>query len=206
MEWGVVYRAEDMTLQRRVAPKFMLGDLAAQEDLRIRFLREARTSAALILRGLATIELLARDYPAAEKRMRDQLAQGPARLVSYRLLGSILAEEGKFAEAERLAQKVVALDASRASHNLLAWILVAGGLDIDRGVETARQAPKIPANYEEPSETYPFTPVAEHTLGLAALKKGSNAEAVKLLEAAARLRPDRESIREDLEHARRSAK
>jgi tetratricopeptide (TPR) repeat protein len=158
------------------------------------------------LRGLATIELLARDYPAAEKRMRDQLDQGPARLASYRLLGSILAEEGKFAEAEKLAQKAVALDASRASYNLLAWILVAGGLDIDRGVEAARQALKIPSDPDEPSATHPFTPVAEHTLGLAAIKKGSKAEAVKLLEVAARLRPDRASIREDLERARRSLK
>jgi tetratricopeptide (TPR) repeat protein len=138
--------------------------------------------------------------------MRDQLDQGPARLVSYRLLGSILAEEGKFAEAEKLAQRAVALDASRASYNLLAWILVAGGLDIDRGVEAARQALKIPADYEEPSETYPFTPVAEHSLGLAALKKGTTSEAVKLLEVAARLRPDRASIGEDLQRARRSAK
>jgi hypothetical protein len=40
---------------------------------------------------------------------------------------------------------------------------------------------------------------AEHTLGLAYLKRGRRDEAVRWLEKAAEVRPDRESIREHLE-------
>ena len=44
---GVVYRAEDLTLKRTVALKFLSSDGGAAGDERERFLREARTAAAL---------------------------------------------------------------------------------------------------------------------------------------------------------------
>lgn len=42
---GVVYRAEDLTLTRTVAPKFLPHGLQAQEAERVRFLQEARATA-----------------------------------------------------------------------------------------------------------------------------------------------------------------
>jgi len=44
---GVVYEAEDSTLQRRVAIKAMLPALAASASARQRFVREARAAAAV---------------------------------------------------------------------------------------------------------------------------------------------------------------
>lgn len=44
---GVVYRAEDTTLRRPVALKFLAVDLAADAEYQARFLREARVAAAL---------------------------------------------------------------------------------------------------------------------------------------------------------------
>jgi len=158
------------------------------------------------LRGLATSALLKGQDAAAEKMARDVLAQGPAKVSMHRLLASVLADEGQFAEAEKSARQAVSMDASRASLDLLAWILVAGNLDVEGGIASARDALKVAPDYWDAWERFPFTPVAEHTLGLAALKKGSNREAVKLLEEAARLRPDRTSIREDLQKARAGMK
>jgi serine/threonine protein kinase len=44
---GVVYRAEDLTLRRAVALKFIAPAKAGDEDVRRRFLHEARAAAAL---------------------------------------------------------------------------------------------------------------------------------------------------------------
>ena len=44
---GVVYRAEDTSLQRPVALKFLPGECSSREESRARFLQEARTAASL---------------------------------------------------------------------------------------------------------------------------------------------------------------
>src|SRR6516225_1038683 len=44
---GIVYLAREVQLDRLVAIKVLPGDLAAQPDIRDRFLREARMAAAL---------------------------------------------------------------------------------------------------------------------------------------------------------------
>ena len=44
---GVVYRAEDTKLRRQVALKVLPPELVANEERRLRFLREARTAAAV---------------------------------------------------------------------------------------------------------------------------------------------------------------
>lgn len=52
---GVVYRAEDVSLHRPVALKFLSGTSLSQEQTRARFLREARTAAALNHPNVCTI-------------------------------------------------------------------------------------------------------------------------------------------------------
>ena len=52
---GVVWRAEDLDLQRPVALKVLSADTLAREDMRARFLREARTAAALNHPNICTI-------------------------------------------------------------------------------------------------------------------------------------------------------
>jgi predicted Ser/Thr protein kinase len=52
---GVVYRAEDEKLRRPVALKVLPPDLVANEERRLRFLREARTAAAINHPNIATI-------------------------------------------------------------------------------------------------------------------------------------------------------
>ena len=52
---GVVYRAEDEKLRRPVALKVLPPDLVANEERRLRFLREARAAAAVTHPNIATI-------------------------------------------------------------------------------------------------------------------------------------------------------
>ncbi len=52
---GVVYKAEDSSLKRMVALKFLPGDLDDNPERKIRFLREAQTAAALDHPNIATV-------------------------------------------------------------------------------------------------------------------------------------------------------
>src|SRR6476619_6134429 len=53
---GVTYRATDTSLQRKVALKFINTDIAARSaDARERFVREARATAALLHKNIATV-------------------------------------------------------------------------------------------------------------------------------------------------------
>ncbi len=52
---GVVYRAEDTNLRRQVALKVLPPELVANEERRLRFLREARAAAAVTHPNIGTI-------------------------------------------------------------------------------------------------------------------------------------------------------
>jgi len=52
---GVVWGAEDLDLHRPVALKVLSDETLAREDMRVRFMREARTAAALNHSNICTI-------------------------------------------------------------------------------------------------------------------------------------------------------
>ena len=84
---GVVYRAEDVTLGRMVALKFMLPDYATDETAAARFLREARSVARLDHPNICTVHeagrsddghlFLAMSYYAGET-LKDRLTRAGA--------------------------------------------------------------------------------------------------------------------------------
>ena len=88
----------------------------------------------------------------------------------------------------------------------------AGDLDIDRGIREARQAlelldPHFTHMYGQlrpgiEKRVSPWWPPAEHSLGLAYLKKKDARSAVEYLQRAAVISPERESVQRDLERAR----
>jgi tetratricopeptide (TPR) repeat protein len=142
-------------------------------------------------------------HAEAERILREQLEAGPVHSSAYRQLGLVLAEQGRFDEARPLAEKAVSMNPNYDATNVLAWILVAGKLDIDAGIETALRALSLPMRtYFYPSPQDPYVPCPEHTLGRAYLELGERDKAVEYLETALDKRPNRPSIREDLQRAR----
>ena len=91
---GVVYRAEDLTLGRMVALKFMLPDYAIDETAAARFLREARAVATLDHPNICTVHeagrsddghlFLAMSYYAGET-LKDRLTSAGALPVAQAL-------------------------------------------------------------------------------------------------------------------------
>jgi hypothetical protein len=87
----------------------------------------------------------------------------------------------------------------------LAWILVAGDLDVEEGAGLAEKAQELPAEWSDAAalKARPWLHSAEHVLGLARLKQGRRAEAIPLLEKATALQPTSSLVQEHLEQARR---
>jgi tetratricopeptide (TPR) repeat protein len=141
-------------------------------------------------------------------RLAEQILQAESRIEPRVSLSKIAVliqcERGDFAEARALAEKCVAADSTRISHELLAWVLIAGGLDVERGVAEAQQALTLPAPMDREYKL-PCWPPAEHSLGLAALERGDSASAVEQLKRAAKRSPWRESVKADLTRAQAGA-
>lgn len=105
---GVVYRALQLDLERPVALKLIVGSLAADEDFRARFVREARAAAAIDHPNVIPV------YSAGEQDGRLYLAM---RFVDGEDLRSLVRRGGPL-EADRaariIAQVGAALDAAHA--------------------------------------------------------------------------------------------
>jgi len=154
------------------------------------------------LLDIAKVHLIRGETAEAERIVRDLLKTGPVHRWVHLMAAATFAEKGQWREAEAHAATAEAVLSGRTENALLGWILVAGGSDPDRGAVLARKALQIPLEFGERFLWPSFLAPPEHTLGLAHLRKKEFAEAVKMLEDAARFCPQRASIRADLEKAK----
>ena len=151
--------------------------------------------------GLAASRLVAGDAKGAERMLLEHLTRAPRHVRDQRLVAYTLAAQERFDEAAEYARRALSMDPGAESHAALAWVLVRGGLDVSLGESLAQTAEGSGPGWSLPVEL-PFVAPPEHTLGLAALRQGRLAEAVRRLEEAARAHPERASIARHLEEAR----
>jgi len=140
------------------------------------------------------------DPQAAEREAEEMLERGPAVAGAHVALAYALGEQGRFDEAATQAERALAMSSDRDHRALLSWILIAGEIDVDRGLELAREAIATPS-FDEASRELACLALPEHCLGMAYLKRGQYEEAVDVLTEAARLRPGQRDIRDHLERA-----
>jgi tetratricopeptide (TPR) repeat protein len=143
---------------------------------------------------------------AAEAYARRALSEDHPHIDSWRLLGFALGVQQRYREALAVAEKAVAMDSSRASYELLAWTLVSGDLDVQRGIEVAKQAIDLPLGFLDVEKSLPHRVCAQHSLGHAYLKQGKTQLAVEYLEKAVVLQPRRACIQVDLQRATSAAR
>jgi serine/threonine protein kinase/tetratricopeptide (TPR) repeat protein len=154
-----------------------------------------------ILSELAFCQLSQGQPDSAEASIRRALEVGQASW-GYLALGLAHAARGRYEEARSVAEQCVARDSTRASHELLAWVLVAGDLDVDQGAREARRALELMHRTSSTSMRLSVWPPADHSLGLAYLKKKDARSAVDHLLRAAEVSPKRESVQRDLARAK----
>ena len=152
------------------------------------------------MKELGSLNIIRGKYTVAEQHFRDALAIDSTDAQVHRYFAYLFAEQKRFSEAEKFAQKSLSLDPGFSSHNLFSWILIAGELDLVRGLELGQKALDLRPGYQPRN---PYVPSPEHTLGLAYLTKGQYQKAVEYLEQAAKLVPNRQVIRDHLQLAKK---
>lgn len=177
-----------------VAGNYVDGERTLRGALEVRYPnRVTRTR-------LASAEILLGKIDAAQKTLEDELEFRPHAYVDQ-LLVLVRAAQARYQDARRLAEQCVAMDSSRVSHEILAWACIAGDLDVERGIQEAERALELPIATTIQFYELPLWPPAEHSLGLAALKRGDPEAAVAHLRRAAERMPGRESLQADLRRA-----
>jgi tetratricopeptide (TPR) repeat protein len=191
---------------------FLVGQLMAQQKYaeaedtleRIRSLR-AGSLAPWQQRQEVRLALGRGDADAGARLALQHLSRRPLMRADLMLAARALAAAERFAEAEPHARKAFSMNPENGAHRLLAWILIAGDIDIDEGLALAEKARTLHTHWSVPAilAANPWQPSIEHSLGLGYLKQGRRAEAIPLLEKAAALQPRRTLIQEHLQQARR---
>jgi tetratricopeptide (TPR) repeat protein len=151
--------------------------------------------------ALAKVAYLAGELDESERWIQEALDAGPNHIVAIQVRARIESARGNWGKALEYAEQSVAMDSTRASKELLSWVLVAGNLDIDRGIRVALDARQLPIPFTDIERKLPYRENAEHTLGLAYLKKGSTRQAVDHLRRAIAEQPNRASLQTDLQRA-----
>jgi tetratricopeptide (TPR) repeat protein len=210
------YKEAIATFEHGLAHELSQRDPAAQKGLGWTYLNQGAYASAVrafeaglqigyghgdMLRGLGIAKLLQGDAEAAQRYANRALEKDIPHVESWRLLGFALAELGRHAEALEIAERAVAMDSSRTSFELLAWILVDGDLDLERGMEIAKHANELPRSFIDVGKSLPHRACADHSLGLAYLKAGKKDIAQKHLRKAAEIQPNRACIHDHLESA-----
>jgi len=165
-----------------------------------------------IYHELGYVYYLQGNFSSAEKVFKEALPIDSRKAMTRYLLGNLFMTQKRLGEAEALARKLLAENPGFHGYNLLAWVLIAGKINLNEGISWAQRAlnskagavvPMTSTNYENLARALPYFPIPEHALGLACLQRGQYKEALDYLEQATVLAPLRQSIKDDLEKARR---
>ncbi len=113
---GVVYRAEDLTLHRSVALKFLSPETASDDEYRARFLREARVAAALNHPTTCTVFEVG-EVPSAEPGDTSALAPPGTPFIAM-----------EFVDGETLADRLTRVGPLTARETLHVALQIADGL------------------------------------------------------------------------------
>jgi tetratricopeptide (TPR) repeat protein len=157
------------------------------------------------LANRARVDLMMGKADKAAADMETLLQEGPVAARVLTMLAYSYCALGRYEDALEPAERALAMKPYVPTYELLAWVLIAGELDIDRGVELARQSLTLRKSPTYDRTAWPYRASAEHCLGLAALERGDYTEATKWLTAALKSRPQRTLIADDLARARARA-
>jgi tetratricopeptide (TPR) repeat protein len=157
------------------------------------------------MNSLAEIMIRRGDYGGAEQQLQEALTIDSTNASVLRMFGYLYSTQGQYDKATGFARQAVGKSGSFFSFNLLAWLMVAGELDVDSGITIGKTVLDNPPT-GNPFDIYihesPFVPLPDHTLGLGYLKLGQYEKALNHLEKAAELRPDDNKISKDLADCR----
>jgi serine/threonine protein kinase/tetratricopeptide (TPR) repeat protein len=160
---------------------------------------------------LGYVYYLQGNFAAAEKVLNEGLPFDSRKAMTHYLLGTVFMKQKRLDEAQSLGRKFLTENPGFHGDNLLAWVLIAGKIDLDQGMALAQRAlnskaeavvPMTSTNYENLARTHPYFPLPEHALGSAYLQRGQFKAAMDYLEQATALAPLRQNIKNDLEKAR----
>lgn len=182
----------------------LLGEYETARDS-YRNILEKNPADVTAMLAMASTSLRARDFRDAEAWLAKAIDVDGTDAVALRMFGYFYSLQDRFDQALACVRRAITRSESFYNYNLLAWLQVAGDLDIDQGIALAKIALDNPPS-GNPFLSYvresPYVPLPEHTLGLGSLKKGEYDTALGYLEAAARLRPDDTNISRDLAFCR----
>lgn len=154
--------------------------------------------------GSALASLALGDVEAARAAVWSILDGGPVHVDTFRLLAYVLVEANDAEGARTWAERAMYKDPSHRTLSTLAWVLVRGNLDVSKGQALATQALDLPRRFD-PLDSVGLHAPPEHTLGLAALRRGDIEAARRYFEEGIAQHPARQSLTRDLERAEEEA-